>query len=132
MGCCAVKSTVLRLHSPLVAMAAVVVLSAGLPAHSNVVSTSPKAGSVVSQMPASMTFKFSDGIIARGTTFTFADRTKMAYPPLKFTEKGTTVRVKLPSGAVPGPVTVFYRVLSADGHPVKGKVEFTLRPVPTN
>ncbi len=108
------------------------VLSAGLPAHSNVVSTSPKAGSVVSQMPVNMTFKFSDGIIARGTTFTFADRTKMAYPPLRFTEKGTTVKVKLPSGAVPGPVTVFYRVLSADGHPVKGKVEFTLRPLATN
>ena len=108
------------------------VLSAGLPGHSNVVSTSPRHGSVVSQMPANMTFKFSDGIIVRGTTFTFADRTKMAYPPLKFTEKGTTVKVKLPNGAVPGPVTVFYRVLSADGHPVKGKVEFTLRPLATN
>lgn len=83
-------------------------------------------------MPANMTLKFSDGIIARGTTFTFADRTKMAYPPLKFTEKGTTVRVKLPSQAVPGPITVFYRVLSADGHPVKGKVEFTYRPLANN
>jgi len=123
---------VLRLHSPIAALVAVGVFFSGLPAHSNVISTNPKAGSVVTKMPANMTLKFSDGIIARGTTFTFADRTKMAYPPLKFTEKGATVRVKLPRQAVPGPVTVFYRVLSADGHPVKGKVEFTFRPLASN
>ena len=101
---------------------------AGFASHSNVVLTNPKAGATIASVPKQMVFKFSDGIIDRGTTFTFTDRTKMYYPPLKFRSKGTTVRVSLPKSPAPGPITVFYRVLSADGHPVQGKVEMTYAP----
>jgi methionine-rich copper-binding protein CopC len=107
-------------------------LLAGFAAHSNVVSTNPKAGATIAAVPKQMVFKFSDGIIDRGTTFTFTDRTKMYYPPLKFRSKGTTVRVSLPKSPAPGPITVYYRVLSADGHPVQGKVEMTYAPPGAN
>jgi methionine-rich copper-binding protein CopC len=107
-------------------------LLAGFAAHSNVVSTNPKAGATIAAVPKQMVFKFSDGIIVRGTTFTFTGRTKMYYPPLKFRSKGTTVRVSLPKSPAPGPITVYYRVLSADGHPVQGKVEMTYAPPGAN
>jgi methionine-rich copper-binding protein CopC len=116
------------LFSPLALVLAASVVSAGFASHSNVVSTNPKAGATLTSVPKQMVFKFSDGIIDRGTTFTFTDRTKMYYPPLKFRSMNTTVRVSLPKRPAPGPITVYYRVLSADGHPVQGKVEMTYAP----
>jgi len=118
--------------SPLALVLAASVVFAGFASHSNVVSTNPKAGATLTSVPKQMVFKFSDGIIDRGTTFTLTDRTKMYYPPLKFRSKGTTVRVSLPKTPAPGPLTVYYRVLSADGHPVQGKVEMTYAPVGAN
>jgi copper resistance protein C len=38
---------------------------------------------------------------------------------------GNTITVTLSANEVKGPVLVYYRVVSADGHPVEGEYKFT-------
>ncbi|MSY64764.1 MAG: hypothetical protein F2637_01620, partial [Actinobacteria bacterium] len=38
---------------------------------------------------------------------------------------GSTIKVSLDPNTIQGPVLVYYRVVSADGHPVEGEYTFT-------
>jgi methionine-rich copper-binding protein CopC len=115
-----------------VAGAAAAIVAGPLPsasAHAELVATVPKQGATVPARPATVTLTFSDPIDQK-----FA-RTAVTGPggapqQVQATAVGPTVAVPVPDHG-PGAYKVVYRVVSADGHPVSGELDFTVAGVPT-
>jgi len=124
------------LASLLLALAALFVLPAAPAfAHDELVSTDPPADAVLDALPGQITFTYSADILTeQGTAVvevTDADGTSLAEgAPVV---SGTDVTQTL-AGAASGPVTVTWRVVSSDGHPIDGTFSFTVNaatPTPT-
>jgi methionine-rich copper-binding protein CopC len=94
-------------------------------AHASLVGVVPADGATVRSAPAEVTLRFDENI--RQPSVVVVDG-----PDGKRVDHGSTtvlndtasVRVRVRD---PGPYTVAYRVLSADGHPVSGRTRFTFR-----
>lgn len=105
-------------------------------AHTDLISTNPEAGARLATPPPAVSFTFSDQMSGEFNTVTLV---VAGQAPLKLraAAAGDTITARLPLKAVAetmgasGPVdwTVAYRVVSADGHPVSGKLTFRA-PVP--
>lgn len=104
---------------------AAVIAPAGAAAHSSLTASNPANGATVTSRPSQATLTFNEPIIAKGSAFTLIDRTKQAPRPLTAKYRGAKVTLTLPAQIATGPVTINYRIVSADGHPVTGKVAFT-------
>ena len=124
------------LASVLLAVAAVFVLPAAPAfAHDELVSTDPPADAVLDALPGQITFTYSADILTEEGTavvqVTDADGTSLTEgTPVV---SGTDVTQTL-AGAASGPVTVVWRVVSSDGHPIDGTFSFTVNaasPTPT-
>jgi copper resistance protein C len=94
-------------------------------AHASLVSSSPKAGAELVELPSRVTFTFSEDVsepayvVVRtddGTGVTAGD------PVVE----GTTVTQRLDDSRGTGSFTMAYRVVSVDGHPVTGELDFTV------
>ncbi len=130
------RSVSALLASLLLAVAALLVLpTAPAFAHDELVSTDPPADAVLDALPNQITFTYSADILAEEGTavveVTAADGTSLAEgSPVV---AGTDVTQTL-AGAASGAVTVKWRVVSSDGHPIDGTFSFTVNaasPTPT-
>ena len=120
------------------AAAALLLTTAGLlvaspaSAHDELTSTDPAADTSVETLPEQLTLTFSGELAADpGATelqVTDAEGTSLADgEPLV---AGTVVTQPL-AGAASGPITVLWKVVSSDGHPISGEFGFTVTAPPT-
>ncbi|GGM67191.1 hypothetical protein GCM10007977_081120 [Dactylosporangium sucinum] len=76
-----------------------------------------------------MTFRESPNVaMAQVAVVDAAGLDLVAEPP---TGAGTSLTQPLRAASTPGPVTVTYRVVSTDGHPIQGKITFTVTSAAT-
>jgi methionine-rich copper-binding protein CopC len=124
------------LASLLLAVAALFVLPASPAfAHDELVSTDPPADAVLDALPSQITFTYSADILTEDGTavveVTDADGTALTEgTPVV---SGTDVTQTL-AGSASGVVTVKWRVVSSDGHPIDGTFSFSVNaasPTPT-
>jgi len=103
------------------------VAAAPASAHDELVSTDPAADSTVEELPAQLTLTFS-GELATDAGATELQVTDAAGTSLGDGDPavgGTSVTQAL-TGAVSGPITVLWKVVSSDGHPISGQFAFTV------
>jgi methionine-rich copper-binding protein CopC len=105
-------------------------------AHDELVSTDPAADSVLEALPDQLMLTFS-GELATDVGATALQVTDAAGTSLADgapVVEGTSVTQAL-AGAASGPITVLWKVVSSDGHPISGEYGFTVTapvtPTPT-
>lgn len=98
----------------------------GAAAHDVLVSTSPANGALVSTVPKAVTLLFDQPALAIGTEVV-VNGPSGAVQLGKATIVDSTVTQRVEPGAPAGHYTVNWRVTSADGHPVSGTFTFTAR-----
>ena len=59
---------------------------------------------------------------------TVTDSKKVNWQKSKLEVKGGKIRAYLKTGLTPGKYTVTYRVVSEDGHPIRGSYSFIYKP----
>jgi methionine-rich copper-binding protein CopC len=104
-----------------------VLLGAQLPAgaHNSLVSSSPKNRAVLDRAPAEVGLKFLARLDPVTTKVTLTDPAGASAAAGTARYNGSTVVQPL-RPTVAGLYTVGYEVASSDGHPIRGKVTFTL------
>ncbi|MEJ3742545.1 copper resistance CopC family protein [Actinomycetes bacterium KLBMP 9797] len=111
------------------AMAAVAVPTAPAQAHTELKSTSPAAKSTTAKPVAAVTLTFTGLIKRPGTTVVVTGPDKVSYSTgdAQVLDKTITQKVNpLPVGAI----TVAWRTVAADGHPMQGSFRFTNQAAP--
>ncbi len=101
-------------------------------AHDELVSATPKAGATV-VAPSRVVLRFSDEVLPDFSRMVLT-RPGGSTVTTPVTVTGDSVTGALPAGLAPGAYAVTWRVSSADGHPVSGRLRFTVaaaRPTPT-
>ena len=97
--------------------------------HTCFVSSNPAAGSVVMQWPDQISIEFDEDLISIGEEkANFIVVNNSVGDQVSNNDENidsNIVTVSLSPNQVEGPVLVFYRVVSADGHPVEGEFTFT-------
>jgi len=101
-------------------------LAAPASAHDELISTDPADGSSLPEAPDAVTLTFGEEVVELGTAVVVVDAagTKLADGPLVV--DGAVITRPITAPTVAGEVTVSYRVVSADGHPVTGRFSFTV------
>lgn len=97
-------------------------------AHSELISSNPAAGAIVDTWPTEISLTFNEelqNIGAEKSNFVVVnnavgDQISADDESLN----GSTIKVSLDPNTVEGPVLVYYRVVSADGHAVEGEYAF--------
>lgn len=124
---------------PAVVVAAAALLWApAAAAHDDLVGSDPAPDSTVADLPEQVTLTFSGEVLAEAGTavVAVADATGSALQVGDPVVSGPVVTQPLigavSGGAVSGPVTVQWRVVSADGHPISGAFGFVVTaPAPS-
>jgi len=100
-------------------------------AHADLVSTNPVDGSQLDVAPTDLTFTFSESLLPDFVRFIrISDTGDTADLPVTSVENNVaTVGWSTDLGA--GAWTVEYRVVSQDGHPVNGSINFTVNATPS-
>ncbi|MFJ4963408.1 Copper resistance protein C precursor [Streptomyces sp. ADI96-02] len=109
------------------ALAAVAVAAAPAAAHTDLEASSPAADAALAGLPPRITLTFSDPMTQKyaKVAVTTADGKSVAEGAPEVAGKTVTLAVK---DSAPGTrYTVGYRVVSADGHPVSGSYDFTVK-----
>lgn len=96
-------------------------------AHARLASSNPVDGSTVTTLPANAEFVFNEDINPAYAQLVVKDSTG-SRPLEPVTVRGPSVTAPLPRGLAAGTLTLGYRVVSADGHPVSGEVTVTYSP----
>ena len=98
-------------------------------AHSNLKSTNPASGSVVTTSPFVIELNFGEEVRLTSVVIVKPDGTQL---PLTFTPEGSAVAfaVKRPELAS-GKNEILWKALSKDGHVVSGTFVLTLKPAST-
>lgn len=103
-------------------------------AHNALVSANPAAGSVVTEQPGTFAITTSDVLLDSGTdsptTFLQVrgpDASELYYGDGCATVDGASLTMPVQLGE-PGAYTVFWGVVSTDGHPITGDYTFTWQP----
>ncbi|SEG38661.1 hypothetical protein SAMN05444920_102819 [Nonomuraea solani] len=115
----------------LLALAAVGVTYSPARAHNVLVGSDPKDGATLTAAPGRVTLVF-DQAVRQGYAqvgVTGADGSAWADGSAVVAAERVSVKLKPLPGS--GSYVVGYRILSADGHPVNGKITFTLTPAAT-
>lgn len=99
-------------------------------AHSSLVESSPADGDTVAELPAEVVLTFSDKVQTGYTEVAvlYDDVPLGAGEPMTDGDTVTQMLGSLPADATAGDVTVSFRIVSADGHPVDGTFTFTVEP----
>jgi copper resistance protein C len=101
-------------------------------AHSQLTSANPKQKSVVTVMPKKVVLQFNEDLInlEPGNQLRVIDPKGKAVHNGTATVFGNQLSVALRTSKVQGKYRVTYRAISADGHPITGSYDFTLRAKP--
>ena len=101
-------------------------------AHSYMVASNPKNGSTVTTLPATVALTFNENLlVVKGKKPNAISITHRTGVPIRqgvvsVTKNVLTVPIAS-SQKIHGRITVSYRVVSADGHPVNGNFSFTVK-----
>lgn len=112
-------------------LAAVVLLTvpvSGAAGHASLVSSNPEDGAVLDVAPEEVVLTFSEELLSDLVEISVldADDTPIVVTEVPQTPPpGTDVKVPWPADAAPGEYSVAFRVVSADGHPVTGRISFS-------
>lgn len=124
------------LTAVLLAATALLVTAAPASAHDELVSSDPAADSTVETLPAQITLTYSAELLSDETS-SVVEVTDSAGTPLSDgapTVAGSVVTQEISPGA-PGTISVAWRVVSSDGHPISGEFSFVAAeaaaPAPT-
>lgn len=114
------------------ALAALFVPAAPAFAHDELVSSDPSADEVLDALPAQITLTYSADVLASdgATVIQVTDAAGTSLTDGAPTVSGTAVTQAL-AGTASGAVTVVWRVVSSDGHPIDGTFAFTVPAAPT-
>jgi methionine-rich copper-binding protein CopC len=116
----------LRTLAVLVAVAVGLLAGAGAAqAHATLVSTDPADGSTVAVVPTQVTLTFDEPVRSLGTQVVVLAPDGRTVSSGDAVLADTSVSEALTSGLPAGAYTVEWRVTSADGHPLSGKLVFT-------
>ncbi len=108
-------------------MAIGAVVSAGPSmAHTELVSTSPAAGATLAQAPVAVVLTFNEDLLPDTVSVSISDASGavLAADPAELS--GAVVTAPWPASASGGSYLIAYRVVSDDGHPVTGSLDFTV------
>jgi methionine-rich copper-binding protein CopC len=98
-------------------------------AHTNLITQTPEANSQIASWPAQITLEFDEQLQNLGDEkANFLVVNNAAGDQVSENDEtllGNTITVTLSPNQVQGPVLVYYRVVSGDGHPVEGEYTFT-------
>ena len=123
-----------KLRGQLVAAFLLVLLASSIQspiaqAHTKLVSGSPAAGVVVDLWPTKVVLEFDEELQNLGPEkANFLVVNNSVGDQVSETDEiidGNQLLVSLSPNEIKGPVLVFYRVVSTDGHPVEGEYKFT-------
>jgi copper transport protein len=121
-GAAALAATVVALAAPASALA-----------HAALLSTTPEASVTVDKPPRTVSMTFSEAVEPRFATVSVTDPNatrETAGPPQRSSANPDTLVTPLKTGLPQGWYLVYWRVISADGHPVKGAFTFAIGPNP--
>ncbi|MGE3287134.1 MAG: copper resistance protein CopC [Pseudonocardia sp.] len=110
----------------LLACAALLGVAAPAFAHTRLQSTDPADGSSLAEAPQRVSLTFNENLPAEFSTITVIGPDGAAYQTGAVTAEGTTISTAVRPLGPAGRYEIGYRVVSDDGHPVEGKVAFTL------
>jgi methionine-rich copper-binding protein CopC len=100
----------------------------GANAHAALVLSNPEVGSKVAVWPSSISLEFNEELISIGeeksnfVVVNNADGDQVSRDDEEVI--GRQIRVSLDPNTIEGPVLVFYRIISTDGHAVEGEYTF--------
>ena len=98
-------------------------------AHTELLSSDPAAGSVVTTWPTEISLTFNEELQVIGNEKSnFVVVNNAVGDQISADDEslnGSTIKVSLDPNTIEGPVLVYYRVISADGHAVEGEYTFT-------
>lgn len=95
-------------------------------AHNELRGSDPPDGAALAAAPAAVTLTFAESLDARYTQIVVTDAERATIPTGAPSVAGATGAVTLPPDLADGRYTVAYRVVSLDGHPVRGAIRFTV------
>ena len=116
------------LLSLIAALLLVVLPASGAAGHAGLVSSNPEDGAVLDVAPEEVVLTFSEELLSDLVEVSVLDADDN---PVVVTEvpqtppPGTDVKVPWPTDVPPGEYSVAFRVVSADGHPVTGRITFS-------
>lgn len=91
-------------------------------AHSQLVSTSPADGSVLTEAPQRVTFTFSEDLLPGVDTIAVSDENGRVLSTATVEPQGESISADWPADASEGVFQAAYRIVSGDGHPVTGAI----------
>ena len=100
-------------------------------AHSQLVSSTPEDGAVLSAPPTEVAFTFDEDLLAGVDVIAITDADGNVVTSTPVEPQGPTVRMPWPAGLPAGMYQVSYRVVSGDGHPVTGAITITVEAAPS-
>ncbi|GLY24720.1 copper resistance protein CopC [Micromonospora sp. NBRC 101691] len=95
-------------------------------AHNTLQEATPARDARVTTPPGEITLRFMQKLNPDLTTITLTDDTGQEMPTGEVTVTGPTGTIAIDEPIANGTYTVAYRVVSADGHPVRGSYRFTV------
>ncbi|WP_172802352.1 copper resistance CopC family protein [Agrococcus jejuensis] len=102
-----------------------------LPAHASIVDTNPQDGATITTLPETFTVTASEDVLAvEGSTsnvILITDQAGLYYGDGCTTASGPTLSTAATLGEA-GVYTMRYGLVSADGHPIEGVVDFAWQP----
>jgi copper transport protein len=116
-----------RILVALVAVVTALVMSVGVAgAHAVLLASSPAADAVVDLPPPEVVLEFTESVSASSDAVVLLDPSGTTVEPEEIRATDTSVVATLPALSVDGSYTVTWKVISADGHPVRGAFLFHL------
>jgi len=104
-------------------------------AHSQLVSSDPEDGAELSRAPEEITLTFNEPLLPDFVRMIVTNPDGEIGDLIITTVDGPTAIATWPQNLVPGDWTVTYRVVSQDGHPIEGSIDFSYvesSPSPTS
>ncbi len=99
-------------------------------AHDELVSTDPAADSTVATLPAQLTLTFTEAFNAEGSEVEVKDAAGASLVAGAPVAQDNVLTQPL-QGTASGVITVLWKVVADDGHPVSDQFTFTVTPAPT-
>ena len=101
-------------------------------AHEELVGSSPAEGAKLERAPTQVELRFAGPVIPEGVavTVTTSDGRRWEAGPAR--AAGTTVTTAVQTSVPAGRYTIGYRVVSSDGHPVTGAVDYEVTTTATD
>lgn len=110
----------------LAAAALVVFVAAPVTAHTELQSSDPANGATLQTVPETVTLTFGEDLLAGGDRIVAKDDTGVQVNLGPSQVKGANLSANWPATADGGTYTVSYRAVAADGHPLEGRIRFTI------